>query len=68
MKLLFKIIEDCHECPNIGIDQNETRYECHCGNRITHLCWFGQNDYIIKIPHWCPLPDSDTFDKESFEI
>ncbi len=54
MRIYFKIIDRCNDCPNIGADINITRHECEA-MKDKFLTWMVNDDHI-DIPEWCPLP------------
>jgi hypothetical protein len=54
VKEFERIIEHCTCCPNVGTDQNITRWMCRINNKM--VCWMGDEEDIQPIPDWCPLP------------
>lgn len=69
-KVLIKSIDGCHNCPYLKQDVIGTAsgdltsgYDCthsdRAAGRRVATTWQVENDcFKIKIPSWCPLPDS----------
>ena len=61
MKLYQEKVNYCSECPSKYWDVNVTRYLCRrMGGKF--ICWMSEDDDMIPIPDWCPLPDYRTDD------
>jgi hypothetical protein len=52
-KRFERVIEHCTCCPNVGTDQNITRWMCQPKNKM--VCWMGDKEDEHPIPEWCPL-------------
>ena len=67
-KIFISEVEACWFCPSLGTDQNGTRWECKKSND-RRICWHGSPlEEKNHIPDWCPLPDSETFSAEEFDV
>ncbi len=67
-KRYLKIINSCWECPALDVDQNGCKWLCR-QSKGKFICWHGneleKKDYF---PEWCPLPESETFNEEDFNV